>query len=100
MRMLRFLDDDLGQDLVEYTLLVAFVALASAALFAGSGNGISGLWNSADSKLTSANTTAAASGSGSGSQPADNGRHRGGGGDGHGGGGPWGHGGGGDRHHF
>jgi len=36
-RALDFLRDEQGQDLVEYALLVAFVALASAALFLGDG---------------------------------------------------------------
>ena len=33
----QFIADDRGRDLVEYTLLMAFVALASAALFLSSG---------------------------------------------------------------
>jgi Flp pilus assembly pilin Flp len=37
-----FLHDEHGQDLVEYALLVAFVALASAALFLGDGPSVSG----------------------------------------------------------
>jgi Flp pilus assembly pilin Flp len=36
-----FLADDDGQDLIEYSLLMAFVALASAALFLGAGKSIS-----------------------------------------------------------
>jgi Flp pilus assembly pilin Flp len=31
--LMNFLRDEQGQDLIEYTLLLAFVALASAALF-------------------------------------------------------------------
>jgi Flp pilus assembly pilin Flp len=38
------LNDEQGQDLIEYTLLMAFVALASAALFIGSGGSIKGIW--------------------------------------------------------
>ena len=38
-----FLNDEQGQDLIEYTLLLAFVALASAAIFIGAGNSISGI---------------------------------------------------------
>ena len=34
----RFLKDEQGQDLIEYTLLMAFVALASAAIFVSSGS--------------------------------------------------------------
>jgi Flp pilus assembly pilin Flp len=46
-----FWNDDQGQDLIEYTLLMAFVALASAALFIGVGGCISGIWNYSNSKL-------------------------------------------------
>ena len=54
-----FLHDDSGQDLIEYTLLIAFVALASAAIFLGAGGSISGIWTTSNSQLTSANTMAA-----------------------------------------
>ena len=37
-------NDEQGQDLIEYTLLMAFVALASAALFIGAGGSIKGIW--------------------------------------------------------
>ena len=53
-----FLKDDQGQDLIEYTLLMAFVALASAALFLGAGGSISGIWGASNSQLTAANTSA------------------------------------------
>jgi len=52
----RFLREEHGQDLVEYTLLLAFVALASAALFIGAGTSITGIWSAANSHLTVANT--------------------------------------------
>ena len=47
-----------GQDLIEYTLLLAFVALASAAIFIGAGETMSGIWTIADSTLTAASTAA------------------------------------------
>jgi Flp pilus assembly pilin Flp len=50
--------DEQGQDLIEYTLLMAFVALASAALFLGAGNSVKGIWSSSNSQLTAANTSA------------------------------------------
>ena len=50
--------DEQGQDLIEYTLLMAFVALASAALFIGAGGSVQGIWSTTNSQLTSANTTA------------------------------------------
>jgi len=53
-----FWNDEQGQDLIEYTLLMAFVALASAALFLGSGKSISGIWNTTNSQLTYANSQA------------------------------------------
>jgi len=53
--------DERGQDLIEYTLLLAFVALASAALFLGAGGQVSGIWSKANSQLVAANTAAAGS---------------------------------------
>jgi Flp pilus assembly pilin Flp len=52
--MMKFIRDDQGQDLIEYTLLLAFVALASAALFIGTGNSVSAIWGSASSNLANA----------------------------------------------
>jgi Flp pilus assembly pilin Flp len=57
-RILNFLRDDQGQDLIEYTLLMAFVALASAALFLGAGGSISGIWTTSNSQLVAANSSA------------------------------------------
>ena len=53
-----FLKDEQGQDLIEYTLLLAFVALASAALFIGAGNSVSGIWSVTNSRLVVANASA------------------------------------------
>ena len=53
-----FLIDDSGQDLIEYTLLMAFVALASAALFLGAGGSIKGIWTVTNSQLEAANSQA------------------------------------------
>ena len=41
---LRFVREENGQDLVEYTLLLAFVCLASAALFIGAGKSMASIW--------------------------------------------------------
>jgi len=49
-----FLHEEQGQDLIEYTLLLAFVALASAALFIGAGGSISTIWTSANTNLATA----------------------------------------------
>jgi Flp pilus assembly pilin Flp len=59
MNMIRtFLKDEQGQDMIEYTLLVAFVALASAAIYIGAGQQITGIWKTANSNLVAANTAA------------------------------------------
>ena len=52
-------NDESGQDLIEYTLLIAFVALASAALFLGAGGSIRGIWSVSSSQLDEANEAAA-----------------------------------------
>jgi Flp pilus assembly pilin Flp len=56
--MIRFLREDSGQDLIEYTLLIAFVALASAAVFLGAGGSIQGIWGTANTQLANASTYA------------------------------------------
>jgi len=53
-----FLKDEQGQDLIEYTLLMAFVALASAALFISAGGSVKGIWQATNSQLAAANTAA------------------------------------------
>jgi Flp pilus assembly pilin Flp len=53
-----FLADESGQDLIEYTLLISFVAMASAALFIGGGRNVKGIWSSSNSQLTAANISA------------------------------------------
>jgi Flp pilus assembly pilin Flp len=56
--IMRFVKDEQGQDLIEYTLLMAFVALASAAIFINAGNSIKGIWGAANTQLATANTSA------------------------------------------
>jgi len=53
-----FWNDEQGQDLIEYTLLMAFVALASAALFLGAGGSIKGIWVTTNNQLAQANAQA------------------------------------------
>ena len=57
----RFWNEEDGQDLVEYTLLLAFVALASAALFIGAGGSVNSVWTAASKQLS--NAASAATGS-------------------------------------
>jgi Flp pilus assembly pilin Flp len=54
----RFLQGDQGQDLVEYTLLIAFVCVASAAMYINAGGSISGIWTVANTHLTAGNQAA------------------------------------------
>jgi Flp pilus assembly pilin Flp len=53
-----FWNDEQGQDLIEYTLLMAFVALASAALFIGAGKSVQGIWTATNNQLSAANASA------------------------------------------
>ena len=54
----RFWQDEQGQDLIEYTLLLAFVALVAAGLFIQAGQSVSGIWGTANETLTNAKTAA------------------------------------------
>jgi|HubBroStandDraft_4_1064222.scaffolds.fasta_scaffold57222_2 Flp pilus assembly pilin Flp len=53
-----FWRDQDGQDLIEYTLLMAFVALSSAALFTQAGTNVSKIWSTTNSTLRLAATAA------------------------------------------
>ena len=52
--LLQFVKDQRGQDLIEYTLLIAFVALASPALFIGVGGSLTNIWNATNTQLENA----------------------------------------------
>lgn len=54
--MMNFVKDEQGQDLIEYTLLLAFVALASAALFMNAGTSVQGIWSVTSTKLSAASS--------------------------------------------
>jgi Flp pilus assembly pilin Flp len=43
-----------GQDLVEYSLLLAFIALAAIALLSAAGGSVKTIWTSINTNLTSA----------------------------------------------
>jgi len=49
-----FWKDEDGQDFLEYTLLMAFVALFSAALYSSSSSSLSQIWSTSDSTLSTA----------------------------------------------
>ena len=52
-RIAEILNGEQGQDLVEYTLLLAFVMLASAALYVNAGGSVTGIWTMTNSQLSS-----------------------------------------------
>ena len=55
---MQFVKDEQGQDLIEYTLLMAFIALASAAIFVNAGSSVNTIWKSASNQLANAATAA------------------------------------------
>jgi len=57
--LLSFLREEEGQDLIEYTLLLAFVALVAAAIFIQAGLTASGIWSIGNEKLSQASSAAA-----------------------------------------
>ena len=54
----KFWLEEEGQDLIEYTLLLAFVALVAAAVFIGAGASASSIWTIANNHLTNAKAAA------------------------------------------
>lgn len=50
--------DEAAQDVVEYSLLLAFVCLVSAALFMTTGGSVLGIWTTANAVLSNANKSA------------------------------------------
>jgi Flp pilus assembly pilin Flp len=63
-RILReFWTDESGQDLIEYTLILAFVALAAIGVFSSTSGSIDGIWSKAGQKLDDAKNAADAGGS-------------------------------------
>ena len=56
-RVIEFSKDDRGQDIVEYSLLLAFVALAGAAAYIGMARSTNTIWGVMNSRLAAANQT-------------------------------------------
>ncbi len=53
-----FWQEEDGQDMVEYALLLAFIALAAIAVMGGVSQKLNGLWTTINTQLTNANTAA------------------------------------------
>ena len=45
-----------GQDLIEYSLLITFIAIATAAVVGGGQNAIKGIWSTSNSTISAANS--------------------------------------------
>ena len=58
MKKTSFWSDEAGQDLIEYTLLLAMICLASAAAFLSGGASVSQIWNLTSNNLSAASTAA------------------------------------------
>lgn len=56
--MWKLWEEQQGQDLVEYSLVLGFIVLASAAAYLGISRSTSGLWNAANTRLGAANMSA------------------------------------------
>ncbi len=56
--LVRLWNDENGQDLVEYSLLLAFLAIAAVALLSTAKTTLNGLWTKTGSALNSASTAA------------------------------------------
>ena len=56
--IMRFVKDEQGQDLIEYTLLKAFIALATAANFINAGSSVNSIWKNASNQLSNAAVSA------------------------------------------
>jgi Flp pilus assembly pilin Flp len=52
--VIRLCRDETGQDLIEYTLLIAFIALASAAIFVSAGGSVTSIWHAGSIQLGAA----------------------------------------------
>ena len=56
--LLRFLREEDGQDLVEYSLLLAFIALAAIAILSAASQNITSLWQDISDALSDATSAA------------------------------------------
>ena len=59
--LVNFWREDDGQDLIEYSLLITFIAIACAAIVGAGRPAVNAIWQSGNNHLQQANGTAAAS---------------------------------------
>jgi|KBSMisStaDraftv2_1062788.scaffolds.fasta_scaffold1280666_1 Flp pilus assembly pilin Flp len=55
----RLWQEEDGQDLIEYSLLITFIAVATAAVVGQGQNAIRSIWGTSNSTIVAANTSAA-----------------------------------------
>lgn len=55
----RLWTEDEGQDMIEYSLLITFIAIATMWFLGAGGPSIRGVWSGANNTVSQANTTAA-----------------------------------------
>jgi len=53
-----FWQDEQGQDLIEYSLLITFIAIACAAVLGAGRPAVNGIWMGTNNQLAQANTVA------------------------------------------
>jgi Flp pilus assembly pilin Flp len=56
--LFRLWSEENGQDLIEYSLLITFIAIATAAVVGSGQNAIRSIWTSSNSSITQANSAA------------------------------------------
>ena len=67
----RFSTEDLGQDLIEYTLLIVFVTVAAACFVFAGRDSIAGIVGTTDNNLTKADAAASGGAAGGGGERGD-----------------------------
>jgi Flp pilus assembly pilin Flp len=53
-----FWQDEQGQDLIEYSLLITFIAIACAAIMGAGRPAVNSIWQNSNNQLVQANTAA------------------------------------------
>jgi Flp pilus assembly pilin Flp len=61
-RLYQFWREEDGQDLIEYSLLITFIAIACLAFVGANRPAVSGIWSTSNSQLAAANTLATGAG--------------------------------------
>jgi Flp pilus assembly pilin Flp len=55
-----FWQEEAGQDLIEYSLLITFIAIACAAIIGAGRPAVNNIWQNGNNQLAQANSTAVA----------------------------------------